>query len=314
MDEIKATRALYIKLGESNSWFNISKNSRTLRLGFGEISHSDALSAVSSGDFSLIADYYRQRGISGGTATRYSNEVKEFYTANTDVLWITFGDGRLWWCFADLPVMDAAEADLRAVGSRYRNARGGWRDTDRAGAKLWINQLRGSLTTTAGYRGTICKVRELDYLVRRLNCEETPATKAAREARTRLICSLVPLIRGLHWKDFELLAELVVTQGGWRRISATGGEQKTIDLELEQPLTGERAILQVKSELDRTLASKISAELVSTAQGGRVFIAYHTGPDGIEVERPGVSVMDVSILSRHVVDLGLSEWVMSRVG
>ena len=62
---------------------------------------------------------------------------------------------------------------------------------------------------------------------------------------------MTPLIQGLHWRDFELLAELVMTQGGWRRVSATGGVQMAIDIELELPLTRERALVQVKSRLNQ---------------------------------------------------------------
>jgi hypothetical protein len=97
--------------------------------------------------------------------------------------------------------------------------------------------------------------------LRRLNGDETATTKAARTARSALINAMIPLIRGLHWKDFELLVELVMTQGGWRRMSATGGTQKTIDLELELPFTGERALVQIKSELSQSEVMKVTKEL-----------------------------------------------------
>jgi|SRR5665213_904862 len=312
---LTATRALYIKLGEGNRWAKAALHSNTLRFGFADVSHNVALAAVATKDFTPVKTFYeKERGVAPGTATRYSNEVREFYTAGTDVLWITFAEGRMWWCFADADVTPTLAADPEAAGSRYRQTLNCWADKDMKGQTLWTNALRGSLTTTAGFRGTICRVREFDYLLRRLNGEETPATEAVRTARLKLIDALTPLIRGLHWKDFELLVELVMTQGGWRRVSATGGTQHTTDLELELPLTGERALVQVKSRLDQSTAEKITADLIEAAGDARVFIAYHTGPEQLSVDQENVTLIGPAALAEHVVDLGLTTWIMAKVG
>ena len=224
-------------------------------LGFRAVPHLQALTAAKTNDFKFVKDLYEGQSVYPGAATRFSNEVREFYTAGADVLWITFAQGRMWWCFADAEVLLQPQA-ADAQGVRYRKAIGRWSDLDVQDKPLWTNALRGSLTTTAGYQGTICRIREFDYLLRRLNCEETAATKAVGAARSNLTDALIPLITGLHWKDFELLVELVMTQGGWRRVSPTGGTQPTIDLELELPLTGERALVQVKSDYVRTNSRK----------------------------------------------------------
>jgi hypothetical protein len=312
---LTAARALYIKLGEGNRWAKAAFETNTLRFGFADVSHDVAVAAIATNDFTAVKTFYeQQRGAAPGTATRYSNEVREFYTAGTDVLWITFADGRMWWCFADAEVTLTLAPDPEAGGSRYRKCISGWSDKDLKGQTLWTNALRGSLTTTAGFRGTICRVREFDYLLRRLNGEETPATEAVRTARLKLIASVTPLIRGLHWRDFELLVELVMTQGGWRRVSATGGTQHTTDLELELPLTGERALVQVKSRLDQNTAEKITAELLEAAGDARVFITYHTGPDQLSIDQESVTLIGPAALAEHVVDLGLTTWIMGKVG
>ena len=111
---ITATRALYIKLGESNRWVQLAFDSGTLRFGFRDIPHDQAIAAVGARDFTPIKEFYQnERSVAPGTATRYSNEVREFYTAPPDVLWITFAKGRMWWCFAD------AESDPK-LGRRSR--------------------------------------------------------------------------------------------------------------------------------------------------------------------------------------------------
>jgi hypothetical protein len=311
---VTAARALYIKLGDGNRWTKLAFDTNTLRLGFSEISHEFALKAVEAENFTGIKDYYEHEGCSAGTATRYSNEIRQFYTAATDVLWITFAEGRMWWCFAEAEVTPVLAVDPHATGSRSRKTIQRWSDRDTKGETLWINALRGSLTTTAGFRGTICRVGEFDYLLRRLNGEETPATAAVRAARLELIAALIPLIRGLHWKDFELLVELVMTHGGWRRVSETGGTQGTTDLVLELPLTGERALVQVKSKLDQSTAGKIAVDLIEAAGDARIFIAYHTRLGQLSIDQENVTLVGPEALAEHVVDLGLATWIMGKVG
>jgi hypothetical protein len=133
-----ATRALYIKLGEGNSWAKQAFETDTLRFGFAEISHDVALAALHGSDFTPVADYYRrEHGVAPGTATRYSNEVREFYTAGTDVLWITFAEGRLWWCFAEREVFPTKAEDRATKSSKYRKTINHWADKDTKGQTLW---------------------------------------------------------------------------------------------------------------------------------------------------------------------------------
>jgi hypothetical protein len=220
----------------------------------------------------------------------------------------------MWWCFADPEVMLTVPADKQREGTRYRRTSEPWSDKDSKGRTLWKIGLRGSLTTTEGFRGTICKVREFDYLVRRLNGEKSPGVEAVGRARQHLIDSMVPLIRGLHWRDFELLVELVVTQGGWRRVSQTGGTQHATDIELELPFTEERALVQVKSKLDQREAVQIVTALVDQAAGARVILAYHTSPVHLSTDQETVTLLGPEEIAKHVVESGLTTWVMSKVG
>ena len=92
---LTATRALYIKLGVKNCWVGPAFQTSTLRIGYSEISHEMAVAAAEANDFTPIKTVYKKAGHARGTAKRYSNEVREFYTAGSDVLWITFDKGRL---------------------------------------------------------------------------------------------------------------------------------------------------------------------------------------------------------------------------
>jgi hypothetical protein len=91
---------------------------------------------------------------------------------------------------------------------------------------------------------------------------------------------LIKYVRGcrIHWKDFELLVELIVTQGGYRRVTETGGTQKTTDIELVLPLTGERLFVQAKARLNQSTADEIIPDLLRMADGGRILHWRLAGP------------------------------------
>lgn len=306
------TRALYIKLGAGDCWAERAFATGVLPLGYSDVSFELIQIALNS-DFTAIQAFYQNHcGRTPRIATRFSNEVREFYSAGADVLWITFVNGSLWWCFAQPEVTEGPFEGINC--SRYRQATNGWSNKDVNGNQLLISALRGSLTTTAGYRGTICSVNDFEYVDRRIRGESTPEVAEVRSARTTLISKVAPLICGLHWKDFELLVELIMTQGGYRRVTETGGTQKTTDIELVLPLTGERLFVQVKARLDQSTADAIIPDLLKMADGGRIFIVHHSGPPEIKNVHPQVTIIGPASLAEHVVDLGLIKWIMGKTG
>ncbi len=54
----------------------------------------------------------------------------------------------------------------------------------------------------------------------------------AQKAWTALLDNIQKLVKGLHWKDFELLADHIFRQAGWKRIGELGKTQKSIDIVL----------------------------------------------------------------------------------
>ncbi|MBA3835963.1 MAG: hypothetical protein H0X53_09025 [Sphingomonas sp.] len=79
-----------------------------------------------------------------------------------------------------------------------------------------------------------------------------------------------------NWADFELLVDLLFARGGWRRLSGLGGSMRDIDLLIEQPLTGERASVQVKSAADQRTFDANIASFEASGAASRFFFVCHS--------------------------------------
>ncbi len=248
------------------------------------------------------------------TATRYLRELRDFHTLGPDCMWITFARGHLWWGFAE-PDVFRTSGTSPSEGAIYRKVIGGWRNTDVEDRPLTVEGLSSKLTQLAGYRSTMCNVAEADYLLRRINAEEEPVVAAARAARQALVDASAGLIRQLHWADFETFVDLIFSRAGWRRVSRLGGRMKDIDLMLEQPLTGERASVQVKSAADQSVLNACVAVFEASASASRFFFVCHSPRSALTAPADSdrrVYLWAMEQLASAAVDQGLVDWLIER--
>lgn len=121
-------------------------------------------------------------------------------------------------------------------------------------------------------------------------------------------------IASLHWADFETLVEIMFSRSGWHRSSSLGGSQKLIDLALDQPTTGERAMVQVKSAADQRELDKYIAQCKEAGTFDRMFFICHSPKGTLQASgHANVHVWTGPALARTVVRLGLHDWVYERV-
>ncbi|WP_156680876.1 restriction endonuclease [Sphingomonas profundi] len=300
----------YIKLGAGGRWEATSLDGARIDYGFATDDHARA----AAGDWDGLKATYIAAGVAAATASGYVREMRDFYTLGTDTLWITFARGFLWWAFAETGVIFRGD-ETRTEGSRYRRTIGPWRNTDILGRALALHGLSTVLTQLAGYPRTICSVAASDYLLRRINAAEEPAVAATRAARMSLITGMAELIRLLHWAEFELMVDLVFARSGWRRVSVLGGTMTDIDLLLEQPFTGERASVQVKSSADQAVLNGCLAAFEASPLSSRFFFVCHS-PHGelmVPPELAGrVQVITGDTLAAAAVDAGLIDWLLDK--
>lgn len=300
----------YIKLGPKGRWAEAALARNELHFGYGKVTHDLAVEA----DIAKIRAALVAQGRDIQAATRDAREVIDFYHLGADCLWITFAKDHLWWTFANPEVIWLTE-DLKITGERMRKSIGGWKNTDLHGVPLRIDSLSTRLTKVAGYRRTICNVEARDYLLRRLNGVEEPVVAKGTTARNTLIDVLAESIAALHWKDFETLIDIVFARSGWNRVSAIGGTQKTVDMELEQATTSEIAAVQVKSVASQKTLDEYIERVDETDRFDRFFFICHSpkGELSAPSERRDMHVWAGRDLAATILKMGLHDWVIEKI-
>lgn len=252
-------------------------------------------------------------------ATAAAHQLNAFWSSDDNTIWITFHDGRLYWTrfTKDGPTHDSIRGSVRKV-------QGGWSDHDFSGEHvLTMVSLWGRLTKTAGYRSTTCAVEEpvAKYLLRRLRDEPHDYIDRTEAKLDELATALLGVVDKLTWSDFELLAELLFSGAGWRRITLTGSTMKFHDLVLEQPLDRRTISVQVKSafKADEYERYAQAFQPQSQSNGGdfwRFYFIYHTDDKGLAStakEYPDVQLVGPRELVELAVDAGLARWMIDRV-
>jgi hypothetical protein len=311
-DRITATTGRYIKLGTKGCWEPLCLKEGTMRLGFYKVPHELGL----AGDKDGIKQVYADMG--AGVASDQARQVLQFYDTSDAIIWITFADGFLWWCKAAQDVeYFGDDRDRYPEGSRLRRTIDGWSNRSIGGKPLRIIDLKGELTKTAAYRKTICDLKPhlLDYLLRRINDEELPEVKVAQQAMDDLLASLRTMIAMLHWRDFELLVELIFSHSGWQRVSVVGETMKTTDIELRLPVTDERAMVQIKSQTSQAEMNEYISTFDRWAMQ-RLFYIYHTSKEPLRLGGPDprITLIGPQDLASLVLRAGLVEWVLEKAG
>ena len=98
-------------------------------------------------------------------------------------------------------------------------------------------------------------------------------------------------------------------------MSSLGGTLKDVDLIMEQPLTGERMAVQVKSSADQQVVNNY-AERLSARTEERLMLICHS-PIGKLVapqfaDRRNLTVMTASEIARRTIGCGLTNWIIER--
>jgi hypothetical protein len=305
MERVDFKKAYYIKLGREGKWEQSSISESKLRIGWG---HQD-IQDINCGNWEKIREQLRQESTHRGIATRDLNALRLISESTSEDLWITFFQGTMWWC--KLGPREIFQDDK----SKYRQVNGKWSNQDVRGNTLEINSIPGGLSRTQAFRGTVCRVQELETLRRLVNVLPSPEYKDIAECEMALVKSVEKGIRKLHWKDFETFVDLIFRESGWRRLSMVGGTMKFTDLDLEDPITGDKYQVQIKSQATweefESYVVQFNRRLYR-----KLYFVVHT-PDkklaALQEQPQNIELILPSRLSEMVVHLGLVNWLLSHI-
>lgn len=303
--KINPSQVLYIKLGRGGKWeHECIYNTQKLRIGYNEIPHNLCV----HGKWDEAAEFCKNFRSDLGAITRDINQVRNFYEAGEDALWITFHANLLWWCFSK------CEITKNSDNSKVRPVIDKWKCIDINGNELRIDRLRGSLVSIQGFRGTICSVKDSRYIINKINGIIPKEIKEAENNLIELENKLEVLIKRLHWKDFEILIDLIFHQAGWQRISKLGGSQKILDLDLISPLTDERYGVQIKSKANSTTFEKYQQQFKDMQGYSRLYFVVHSPSPDLEklIEMKEFEIILPHKIAQLAIKYGLVEWILEK--
>lgn len=306
MKRIQANKVLFIKLGQGGKFEReCIESNQTLRLGYREVDHKLCI----TGQWDKVHDYFiTEENSKTFVATSHSNQIKQFYEEDEKTLWMTFYANKLWWCFSK------PEITLLADKTKTRPVIGKWSDKDINGNALLAGNISGKLLKTQGFRGTICSVPEEKYALAKINCEQMKEVVEVEQAMFNLKNKLTFLIQNLQWKDFETLVDLIFRQAGWQRVGDTGKTQKTLDLELFAPVTGERAIVQIKAQSDLQQFLSYQEQFATMNDYDKFFYVVHTAKNNLTTyeNETETKLYLVDKVAELTISAGLVEWVIKK--
>lgn len=303
--KINPENVLFIKLGEKGTWEeDCLTKTQTIRIGFTNIDHQTCL----DGKWADITKYYISEGIKPFVATSFTNQAKRFYEEGSNTLWVTFYANKMWWCFAESSITVLPDM------TKVRSVIGTWSDKDINGVVLTADRIRGSLLKTQGFRGTICTVPEHGYAVAKINADEIKEVIAVEEAVRTLNDRLQVLIKSLQWKDFEILVDLIFRQAGWQRVGVTGKTAKTLDLDLIAPVTGEKCMVQIKSQSDLREFDDYVNEFAQMTGYDKFFYVVHSPSGDLcnYLNTSNVNLMMIDKITELSISSGLVDWIIKK--
>src|SRR5439155_15303233 len=162
---------------------------------------------------------------------------------------------------------------------------------------------------------TICAVREADYLLRRIRGEDEPLRLKANQLLGEVTTTAMDLVRRLDWRDFETLVDLIFAHSGYRRQSALGGAQPDVDFVALQPLTGDSAWVQVKSQASQAIFENYLERFGRETGTGAFFFVYHSAdrPIRLKTDMPNVHIWSADKVANAAVEAGLLRWIAERI-
>ncbi len=227
-------KVFFLRLGTSKQQKDIDK---CLKEGWLRISFDDEFA-----DDSVVFGGEKPLGLKD-RRKNYWDQLQHFIKAGENDTFITINKRTLYYCQpADAKVYRMDEEGNpwkgREIDDRWRVRKCNFPKTKR----FTVNKISGYLSTMSNFRGTLYEVtgdaREVFFntIDGNFPCREKlkqllKENKQNRENKKPHLNDIIPIIRGLSPKDFEILVDLVMSRRGFLRFGDMEKNIEAIDME-----------------------------------------------------------------------------------
>ena len=324
----------YIKLGPGDIWAKDSIEKGYVAFGYHRIVNDTQKNYSLNGITSEIENkYYSDRDINSGVKgaiTNHARQVNDFVNSDEKTLWITFYRQEMYWTIFDYSIYcyDINNKDEEEPSRKRNLLVGRWYNTSIDGENRFnLEYLRGDLTKTKGYRGTICDIANVEYVKKIILNHLSKNEQEAHKAYRMVVEHVRGIIKGLNEEDFELFIDLICSRSGMSRIGSIGGMQRGIDMQYESILVDGEIAVQVKSELDKRLAKDLIDNFGNgNSTSSTRFIIAHHGPEQYYTEEieglcrdigrtdlvDCITIWNTADLAKYAINYGLYDWLKKR--
>jgi hypothetical protein len=307
----------FIRLGKGRCWQRVSFERGEIHAGWNEVSEGALNAADREACRNAVEEYhtglnYRTEAARKTAIQTDFNQLMDLIEEPERFVWVTIADGRLYWCTVKpgVTVNPKGESDEER-GHFWLTCKRQWSDRSLKGKRLVLEDLPGAVGVISRFAGTVAKPRYSDSILRAIRGERPPEVHTWSHARKGYISAVEQLLPLLHWRDFELLTELIFARGGWLRTSTVGRSKETIDIEAEHPETGERALIQVKMAAGQRDVENYVERWRQTGYD-RLFFVVAMPRGVIKSEVPDTHVWGPEKVADLIVRRGLADWVAKR--
>lgn len=300
----------YIKNGGGGKWWAVAKAGNQLHAKWDEVPPE----LLQKPNAEKIRACYQNRKLK--IPTQDLNALLTLIRDPSQHVWVTFEDGFLWWCLVVDGVTDLGPStDGHGHFCISCQPQRGWSNKSLGGEVLKIVDLPGPVSSTAGFRGTVCEPAASEQILRVIRGEKNPVVVQAQRSRRRYEADIELMIKQLHWRDFELLIGLIFDQTGWTRWSAIGGTQKSIDVDVKNLVSEEHAYVQIKSEASQAELNEYIEDFKTKPQYARLVFAVHTtASEKLQAgEYPNVHIWAGERLAKLILDAGMGAWLETKL-
>ena len=138
----------------------------------------------------------------------------------------------MWWATARDGVTMSPNRETSDQGHFWLDLDRPWDNRSLSGRYLATSELPGIVTTTAGFKGTVCEPKGWREILRLILDEEDADAADAMAARLSYQAAVGKLVARLRPRDFEVLVDLILSRSGWTRLAKVGGTTEGIDVEV----------------------------------------------------------------------------------